>query len=257
MPRSVWLRRDGDRVDFTNDSTLNISSLVAPVPAVERHAPLGGSELSFEELFRRHYPVIREHLEGHRAPGLALIVIGAAGVEAKAWVAAETDVANPIIVGRHSAAEIFLPSDPSLSLRHLALILDRPWTLHWTPEVLGALAFLGVVNAGIAYLLYVVLIAKGGPTFAIVCNPFARVTDTPEAACSAGVASIGGGISARISAVASRSRSAGGSAAIIAATCCASPCPAAAPVAADRASARSHSRSASTRSMLLPSGATR
>ncbi len=125
MPRSVWLRRDGDRVDFTNDSTLNISSLVAPVPAVERHAPLGGSEVSFEELFRRHYPVIREHLEGHRAPGLALIVIGAAGVEAKACVAAETDVANPIIVGRHSAAEIFLPSDPSLSLRHLALILDR------------------------------------------------------------------------------------------------------------------------------------
>ena len=53
MPRSVWLRRDADRVDFTNDSTLNISSLVAPVPAVERHAPLGGSELSFEELFRR------------------------------------------------------------------------------------------------------------------------------------------------------------------------------------------------------------
>jgi len=58
----------------------------------------------------------------------------------------------------------------SLQLVPLALILERPWTLPWSPEVAGALAFLGVVNAGIAYLLYVVLIAKGGPTFASLSN---------------------------------------------------------------------------------------
>lgn len=58
----------------------------------------------------------------------------------------------------------------SIQLVPLALWLDRPWTLSFSPETLGALAFLGVVNAGIAYLLYVVLIAKGGPTFASLSN---------------------------------------------------------------------------------------
>lgn len=58
----------------------------------------------------------------------------------------------------------------SLQLVPLALVLERPWTLAWSPDVVGALAFLGIVNAGIAYLLYVVLIAKGGPTFASLSN---------------------------------------------------------------------------------------
>lgn len=58
----------------------------------------------------------------------------------------------------------------SLQLVPLALWVDRPWTLDWSPSTLGALAFLGVVNAGLAYLLYVVLIAKAGPTFASLSN---------------------------------------------------------------------------------------
>lgn len=58
----------------------------------------------------------------------------------------------------------------TLQLLPLALVVDRPWTLHWSPKVMGALLFLGAVNAGLAYLLYVVLIAKAGPTFASLSN---------------------------------------------------------------------------------------
>lgn len=58
----------------------------------------------------------------------------------------------------------------TLQLLPLALWVDRPWTLHWTLKAVGALLFLGAVNAGLAYLLYVVLIAKAGPTFASLSN---------------------------------------------------------------------------------------
>ncbi len=125
MSRSVWLLRDGDRADAINDSTLALSSNAARVLTSLGDAQPAGSEPSFEELFRRHYAPVRQLVEAHREPGLALVVVGAAGIEAKAWVGTEPDAANPLIVGRHGAAEVFLPSDPSLSLRHLAVILDR------------------------------------------------------------------------------------------------------------------------------------
>src|SRR5262249_59328862 len=41
-----------------------------------------------------------------------------------AGVPAEPNGLNPVIVGRHTSAEVFLPRDPSLSLRHLAVLLS-------------------------------------------------------------------------------------------------------------------------------------
>lgn len=67
-----------------------------------------------------------------------------------------------------TARNILLAS--TLQLLPLALWVDRPWSLHWTLEAVGALLFLGAVNAGLAYLLYVVLIAKAGPTFVSLSN---------------------------------------------------------------------------------------
>jgi hypothetical protein len=122
MPRSVWLLRDEDRAGSQNDGTI---VLHAPCEAPARACPERPELASFEELFRLHYPAIRELLEAHREPGLALVVASVCGLEALAWVGAENDAASPIIVGRHNAAEVFLPSDPSLSLRQLAVILDR------------------------------------------------------------------------------------------------------------------------------------
>ncbi len=111
MPRSVWLRGDEQRGRPAN------------------HAPLGppgtASRSSFSDVFREHYPSIRKTLNAHPEPGLALFVASPEGLEASAWwEAAEGDI-NPLIVGRHSSAEVFIPSDPLLSLRHLAVIV-RP-----------------------------------------------------------------------------------------------------------------------------------
>src|SRR5215510_9203699 len=119
MSRSVWLRNEVARDGFDNTATIAFAFGRFPV------RPPAGAASSFEDGFRRFYPDIRRLLNGHRAPGLALLVEGAYGLEATAWIPAEDDAANPVIVGRHSTAEVFLPSDPALSLRHLAVIVRR------------------------------------------------------------------------------------------------------------------------------------
>ena len=119
MPRSVWLRNEAAREGFENHGTVCISFRPLPGPR-----PAGPS--SFRDAFRRHYGPIRALLDRHRAAGLGLVVVGEEALEATVWVPAEADGINPVIVGRHSRAEVFLPSDPELSLRHLAVVLQRP-----------------------------------------------------------------------------------------------------------------------------------
>lgn len=115
MSRSVWLRRDQARDHAANDGTVCVP-LGSPAPA---------PRASFSDVFRTHYRKIREVLNAHSEPGLALFVASPEGLEASAWwEAAEKDI-NPLIVGRHSSAEVFIPSDPLLSLRHLVVIV-RP-----------------------------------------------------------------------------------------------------------------------------------
>ncbi|HUL77105.1 MAG TPA: FHA domain-containing protein [Vicinamibacteria bacterium] len=114
MTRVLWSRRQLDRDGAPNDATL--------VAFVRRGLgrPPGGS---FEELFRRHYPAIRSLLDGRREPGLALLAVGSDAIEASGWFAAKDGEINALIVGRHSHADIFLPGDRRLSLRHLAVVL--------------------------------------------------------------------------------------------------------------------------------------
>ena len=122
MTRDVWIRREEAREDAPNDATIVMSASRAwHFPA----APGLGRRASFEEAFRLHYPVIRKLLNDRRESGLGLVAVGPEGLEASAWFAAKDDEANPLILGRHSSAEIFLPTDPGLSLRHLAVILHR------------------------------------------------------------------------------------------------------------------------------------
>jgi hypothetical protein len=78
---------------------------------------------AFPRLFRRSYLAIRGVLNSHVEPGLGLFVAGSEGLEAWAWAAAKSDDIRTLIVGRHTEADLFLPSDPALSLRHLAVIL--------------------------------------------------------------------------------------------------------------------------------------
>jgi hypothetical protein len=120
MPRSVWLRNEAAREGFENGSTICLSA----IGTLPRPRPAGPSP--FRDIFRRHYDAIRKLLERHRAAGLGLVIASAEALEATVWVPAEPDGINPVIVGRHSTAEVFLPWDRELSLRHLAVILQRP-----------------------------------------------------------------------------------------------------------------------------------
>src|SRR5512143_2828668 len=120
MPRADWLRNEAAREGFENDATVCLPA----IPLLPGASLAGPS--SFREVFRRHHDAIRELLECHRAPGLGLAVASGDALEATVWVPAEPDGMNPVIVGRHSHAEVFLPWDPELSLRHLAVILQRP-----------------------------------------------------------------------------------------------------------------------------------
>ena len=116
MARSVWLRSEAARDESPNDATIMLASAPLPAPTATRRA--------FEEEFRRNYPAIRGLLDRHRQPGLGLVVASGDGLEGTAWVPAEPNGLNPVIVGRHTSAEVFLPADPSLSLRHLAVLLS-------------------------------------------------------------------------------------------------------------------------------------
>ena len=118
MTRSVWLRNEAARLGFANDGTVHFApgSLCLRAPTATRRP--------FEDEFRLNYPAIRKLLDAHRQPGLALVVVSGDKLEATAWVPAEPEGVNPVVVGRHNSAELFLPSDPALSLRHLAVLLS-------------------------------------------------------------------------------------------------------------------------------------
>lgn len=120
MTRSVWVHHEHERTQADNDRTAFMPC--ARVDSIMRSAPSSGS---FQDVFRRHYPAIRKRLNDHREPGVALAVASGEALEASAWLAAKEGEISASIIGRHSAAEVFLPTDPALSLRHLALVLHR------------------------------------------------------------------------------------------------------------------------------------
>lgn len=81
---------------------------------------------SFELLFHENYDTIRKVVNGFRQPGVAVVACDAdRGRPAGSMcVAAYAGRANSAIIGRHSMADLYLDSDPSLSLRHMVLVLD-------------------------------------------------------------------------------------------------------------------------------------
>ncbi|WP_063900119.1 DMT family transporter [Burkholderia ubonensis] len=51
-----------------------------------------------------------------------------------------------------------------------ALVLDKPWLLHWTSEATLSLIVLGVLGSGAAYLMYASLIQRSGAVFTSLSN---------------------------------------------------------------------------------------
>ena len=81
---------------------------------------------SFHDLFLSHYRRVREVVDGYQRRGLAVIALDSGEVAATACLAAKPGTINTAIVGRHGICDLFLDTDPYLSLRHLALVL-YPW----------------------------------------------------------------------------------------------------------------------------------
>ena len=94
-------------------------------------------QLSIRELFAKHYEKIREWLVGRNQPGVALVAMDFDAVRGAAFLAAKPDVVSTAIIGRHSQADLRLAGDPSLSLRHLALLVYPRLFRVIGPRVLG------------------------------------------------------------------------------------------------------------------------
>ncbi len=103
----------------------NYATIMAPAP--------GELAPSFREAFVRHYDAIRRTYEP-RSLGLGVVVVDrlATTVVARAWLPAFTKSPNALVIGRHCRAELYLDADPTLSLRHLVVLL-HPAT-SWDPQ---------------------------------------------------------------------------------------------------------------------------
>ncbi len=58
----------------------------------------------------------------------------------------------------------------SAPLTIAALVLDKPWSLHWSLDGVFPLILLGVLGSGVAYLMYASLIQRSGSVFTSLSN---------------------------------------------------------------------------------------
>ncbi|WP_417357166.1 DMT family transporter [Gallaecimonas pentaromativorans] len=95
----------------------------------------------------------------------ALAIIGASACFAVALLLLKRlDNEPPLIVARN----VLIAASNQLLV--LALLSAPLGSFQATPEALGSVAYLGVMCAGIVYLLYMILIQKAGPVFASLSN---------------------------------------------------------------------------------------
>ncbi|MEC7984358.1 MAG: FHA domain-containing protein [Myxococcota bacterium] len=95
----------------------NESTIIIRSPRKSSHQPV-----SFHEHFKENYSEIRRFCSSFDQQGLAIIIVDDRSIVAKACMAAYPNRINSMILGRHGMCEVYL-SDPSLSLRHLSILL--------------------------------------------------------------------------------------------------------------------------------------
>ncbi len=88
-------------------------------------AAFPGSPAPFQELFVAQYGSIRDICAHVDTPGLAVVAVNCERGELAAaeWLASNPNDVNTAVIGRHTRCSVVLRDDPSVSLRHLALIL--------------------------------------------------------------------------------------------------------------------------------------
>lgn len=112
--RSIWVPADA-KGRHQNEATV-----IARIPA----PPAPELEFSFAELFALHYERIRATVLRHLAPGVQLFAIDGRGIRGELWLEAG-ETLRAASIGRHSRADLVLPGDESLALRHLTLLVRR------------------------------------------------------------------------------------------------------------------------------------
>jgi hypothetical protein len=99
------------------------SGAPAHVTCMDRGS-LRSAPRDFDELFARGWSALRATLRRFRRPGVAVFGMDARGaVAGSVCLAAKPDAVTSAILGRHPAADFFLPADPAISLRHLAVLV--------------------------------------------------------------------------------------------------------------------------------------
>lgn len=80
---------------------------------------------SFRELFVGNYATIRKLCSSNARAGLAVVAVDVltGRLMGSLWLRAKDGSPNSAIIGRHGRADLWLTSDPGLSLRHLAVVL--------------------------------------------------------------------------------------------------------------------------------------
>ena len=110
----------------------NGCTMVAEAPAAWQR--LLASRIDYRKIFLQSYGTIRSICAGFSHVGVALIAIDLKQrvVAGSVCIAARVGEPNVAIVGRHGQSDLYLEGDPSMSLRHLAVLL-HPAT-SWEPQ---------------------------------------------------------------------------------------------------------------------------
>jgi hypothetical protein len=117
------LRRIGPLLEEPSGERESKGTLFAPLGALVRRLTL--QEVSFRDLFLRHFRWIRWAIAGNSEPGYLLLTADAGGLADGLWLRSEQHSINAAVVGRHAECPLRLGEDREASLRHAAVILGR------------------------------------------------------------------------------------------------------------------------------------
>lgn len=126
--RVFWAKRPSEEPRNENTVIAAASSIFRGLSAFRSFPRLAGldpstGDTSLLEPLRKFYDPVRDWLSHCQAPGLAVVAVDGDGLQAKAYLKAKRGLVNTAIVGRHGKAEVYVGADPSVSLRHLAVVV--------------------------------------------------------------------------------------------------------------------------------------
>jgi hypothetical protein len=121
--QAVWLREGVVRDETKNSNTVWLTEALSAYFDGAPHPGAPAPPRSFRDRFLACYGRVKELCDRATGPSLALVAIDGAGVAASALLAARSNRCTAAVVGRHSMADLYLPGDPTLSLRHLAVVV--------------------------------------------------------------------------------------------------------------------------------------